>query len=385
MGQALAGRRARITDFLHRLNARGAYARGRDIGLCRDHPGILRRTTVQKAEIEHFPNPLATAFYKEPVSVEAPLAPADLYELENVWVVGEDGLVFFDPDHALGVCHHVQGKFPNKARRPIGAFSGKIEEPVFILRGRSSENRAHFLIEHLPRLVLAQAILEPGFKVLVMSGQASWQRPYLEKIGISGSSVIEGSNGTTFCRKAYYLPLLSPNNRSVLGPSRIYRKIATAFCEGMEIPEENSLLFLSREDASLRVLRNEREVIRVFEEHYSPVRVVRLGEHSLDEQISITAGAKRIVAPHGQALRNALFVSEATVMQLCPGPRAVSRRRWAWEEAYSGLALMRGNRSINLYSGLPQEGNTDWFFPLDRLRKDLDQLRAIEDGETIVD
>ena len=385
MGQTRGSKRARLTDFLHRLNAQGLYARGREIELCRDHPGVVRKTTAQKASVETFPNPLATAFYEEPIGVEAALASAELWELENVWVVGEDGVVFFDPDRALGVCHHVQAKFPKKARRPIRRFSRRIEEPVFVLRGRSSENRAHFLVEHLPRLVMAQAILEFGFKVLVMSGQASWQRPYLEKLGVADSSIIEASNGTTYCRKAYYLPLLSPTNRSVLGPSRIYREIARAFREGAEAPREDGVLFLSRSDAAFRVLRNEEDVVRVLEEFYGPVRVARTSEYDLDEQIALVAGATRIVAPHGQALRNVLFSEGATVMQLCPGLRAVTPRRWAWEEAYSALALMGGNRSINLYSGRPEIENSDWSFPLDRLRGALGRLRNLENGELIVD
>ena len=41
MGQALVGKRARITDFLHRLNARGAYARELDLLDGSDHTVML--------------------------------------------------------------------------------------------------------------------------------------------------------------------------------------------------------------------------------------------------------------------------------------------------------------------------------------------------------
>ena len=380
MGQALEGPRARLTDFLHRQHARTARVLGREIEFCFDHPRILSRKRVQEADVERFANSWATRFYEEPVDVEAPQVAADLCELEDVWVVGEDGLVFFDPDHVLAGCHHVEAKFPKKARRPIRRFAKKIEEPVFILRGRSSENRAHFLIEHLPRLVLAQEFLEPGFKVLVMGGQAAWQLPYLEKLGIPRSSVIDCSNGTLFCRRAYYLSLLSPHNQSVLGPSRTYQRIAESFRGDVALPREKRSLFLSRADARRRALANEGEVIRIFEEFYGSLEVVRLGEHTLDEQVARLAAAELVVGPHGQAFRSVLFAKGARVIQLCSGSRAISERRWAWEEAYSGLSLSCGNRSLNLYSTIPNEGDTDWHFPADLLRRNLHRLRSLEEG-----
>ena len=145
MGKSLLGNRAKVTDFLQRRHARAAHAMGHPIELCFDHPGIRSKTRVQEAGTERFANLWATAFYEEPIHIETTLSVADRYELEDPWVVGEDGLVFSDPDHVLGVCHHVQNKFPRKARRPIRVFSRRIEEPVFIFRGRSSENRGFLL------------------------------------------------------------------------------------------------------------------------------------------------------------------------------------------------------------------------------------------------
>jgi len=380
MARGPVGRRAEALDLLHRGAARLAERLGRPVELCGEHPRIRRRVEVQKASREVFPNPLASRFYGEEQTIALLHDPVFLYELDDVWIVGEDGVAFFDTRQALGDCHHVRGKFPKKARRPIPSLAAKVDEPVFVLRGRSCENRAHFLLEHLPRFLAARPHLEEAgpVKLLISPGHRSWQEGPLAKLGVARDRLLEASVGTTRCRRAWWLPLLTGSNREVLGPAKLYRELADRLAEGPAPAQREGVLFISRSDAAERQLANEREVVAVYEELFGPVEIVRMSELSEPEQIACFRRAALITGAHGQGLRNVLFASGALFVQLCEGGRDRDDRRSAWEEGFACLALMNGNRALNLYSETDLDLRGSWSFPIPRLREALLRVRALE-------
>lgn len=380
MGRGPVGLRAELVDFLHRRKADLAARLGRPVELCTEHARIHRQIAVQEASREVFPNLLASRFYGEEQTILLHHEPASLYELDDVWVVGEDGVVFFDMGHALGVCHHVRGKFPGKARRPIRSLAARQAEPVFVLRGRSCENRAHFLLEHLPRFVSARRFLDEagGVKLLLSPGHRSWQRGLLEKLGVHASQLVEESIGTTFCAKAYYVPLLTSDNSRILGPSALYHELAQQLAGGAPPVKREGVLFVSRNDAPERRLANEREVVALYEEIFGAVEVVRMSELAPAEQVERFRRAAIVTGAHGQGLRNVLFASGALFVQLCEGARLREDRRSAWESAFACLALMRGNRAINLYSETDLDARGSWHFPARRLRASLERIRELD-------
>jgi len=380
MGRGPVGNRDEALDLLHRAAARLAARLGRPALLCCEHPRIAQRIEVQKAERESFENPLASRFYGREETITLEHESVSLYELDDVWIVGEDGVAFFDPDHVLGTCHHVRAKFPKKARRPIRSLSARVDDPVFVLRGRSCENRAHFLLEHLPRYLAAEPHLEPAdrVRILVSPGHRAWQQGSLEKLGVDSGRLVEASIGTTRCRKAFWLPLLTGDNQRILGPARLYHALAERLAPDPTPPQRPGVLFVSRDDAAERRLANEREVIGVFEETFGSVEVVRMSKLSAVEQISCFQGARIITGAHGQGMRNVLFARGALFLQLCEGSASRKDRRSAWEEAFLCVALMRGNRALNLYSERELDEDGHWSFPTSQLRTALGRIRELD-------
>jgi len=76
-------------------------------------------------------------------------------------------------------------------------------------------------------------------------------------------------------------------------------------------------VYLSRENAAIRRIRNERDVVRVLHEH--DVEVVQLDPAKPWEQVRICRGAELMVGPHGASLSNMIFMP--------PGGRVVELRR----------------------------------------------------------
>ncbi len=93
--------------------------------------------------------------------------------------------------------------------------------------------------------------------------------------------------------------------------------------QGSKTPEK---IYISRQKAKVRRLVNEEEVIALLE----PLgfKTVILESLSVSEQISLMAGAKMIVAPHGAGLTNTIFCQPETQLIEIFSPRYVPDCYW---------------------------------------------------------
>lgn len=168
----------------------------------------------------------------------------------------------------------------------------------------SSPNYYHWLIDHLPRLLLVRKLgLLDGRKVLVGSGLQSFQLDALRMLGVDADQLL------------YMEPDEAVQFRSVLVPNLLS---ATTVChplvrelllEAFPAVHGNSQrsprIYLSREDAATRRLTNEAQAVALLE-HAGFEKYV-LTDKPFQEQIDLFRHAEAVVAVHGAGMANTIF------------------------------------------------------------------------------
>jgi len=368
--------KTKINRLVHDSKATLWSKIGSPIQWIRTHPNVVQKVLLRDMCTTAYDNRLEERYYGTPAKVSFAHPKVYLYVLENIWVTGSEGHVFFDPNKLFSVCSSFDGVDPKKIRRPIKWLARRIEEPVFILSSRAPGNRGHFLTEHLPRLVASWKTLA-GFgkcKILVTPGHRPWQVEYLKKLGIQASDVVEASYGSVFCTKAYFVPVLCEGQRATISVESDYRFIRKQFLAGRKPSGKGSPVFLSRADAPDRRLINEDSVFEMAQKFFPDMKRVTLAELSLNKQIGLFRGAPVVMGPHSQSFRNVLFCNKSIVIQLLQGFREPGNEYYHWAKNYSCMGLMNENQCVSLFSEIPFHGNSDWMYPLDKLDRDLSRL-----------
>lgn len=345
------------------------------------HPGIVQKILLREASATVYQNALEEMFYGMPSKTRFHHPSVHVYMLENVWVTGSEGHIFFEPNALFSVCSSVKGVHPKKIRRPISWLSRRAESPVFILSSRAPGNRGHFLTEHLPRLVASRDFLQAhgAVKILVTPGHRRWQVDYLKKLDIPESDVLEASYGAVFCPSAYFVPVLCEGIQTTISIKRDYTLIRDLFLVGCQPSSSRCPIFLSRKDAPDRQLINEDTVFQIVKDYFPSVRRVTLSSLSLDEQIELFQNASLVIGPHSQAFRNVLFSEDAIIVQLLQGFRDAQNEYYHWAKNYCAMAAINDNQCLNLFSEMPFYKNSNWIYPADKLRNDFRRLTTLID------
>lgn len=343
------------------------------------HPGVVERILLRDQRTSVYDNVLEKKFHGAPSQIRFFHPPVYLYVLNNVWITGSEGHIFFDPNVLFSVCSSLRGVQSKKVRRPIGWLSKKMASPVFILSSRAPGNRGHFLIEHLPRLIACREVLNDRgvTKCLVTPGHRCWQIGYLEKMGIRETDVLESSFGSVFCAHAYFVPVLCEGDQTTLSHENDYRLIRDVFLSNLPPPKERVGIFLSRKDAPDRRLINEDELFDVAKSYCPSLIRLTLSALSLDEQIQLFRSASFVIGPHSQAFRNVLFCRHATVVQLLQGARDMTNEYYHWAKNYGCIGAIADNQCVNFFSEISFHKNSDWVYPADKLKNDLMRLNTL--------
>jgi capsular polysaccharide biosynthesis protein len=343
-------------------------------------PWLARRETVQEAGTFSIDNHLESAFYPgNDQTVSYSCGDADFYHLKRASVVGDQGQVFL-PDGSLFLpsVYPCQGRLDQiKIRRPIPFGAEVLRDPIFHLTGFNHENKGHFLLQHLPRILMARKLLEsyPGYRILVAPGHQRWQTRFLQQLGFESHRIFEGSQGTLIAEDLLYVPLCFGSNG--LNPPHFYREISTAAEEPPGGSHSGPSILVSRADAPDKRLLNEVEIARVAMEKIGPVEIVHLGKLTLSEQIQKFRHAPVILAPFGQGACNALFARNSTLVLLAAGEHH--------DSSYGLLthpAALCGNRTITLVSGQASPAKSNWQFPVERFREQLHRLLLLPEMES---
>jgi capsular polysaccharide biosynthesis protein len=294
-----------------------------------------------------------------------------LLRLRHASVVGDQGNVFLKDGRWLRACPSLEVLQPRKVRRPLPLGARRTEAPAFHLTGRDHENRAHFLFQHLPRLLACKdaPALPQTLQVIVARGHRRWQEEYLRKLGLSREvSFIESDAGTLRCRELYYVPQIRSGSSPLCRPQDYIHLRERLHRPG---PKTGLPVFISRADAPDRHLLNEAEVIASFERVFGSCQVVRLSEIPLDEQIQIFSRAPLVAGSQGQAFSAALFSRHTVFVILEAGEHN------PWCGSFRDVAVICGNEALTLYSGTPRQKGQSYVFPLEKLEHAWRKLRPL--------
>lgn len=295
----------------------------------------------------------------------------ELFRLRNVWLTGDQGQVFLKDGSLFAPWMLPYSLDKLKISRPLKLGATRLKGPVFHLTGRNHDNRGHFMLQHLPRLMAARDYLRslPDYRLLVAPGHSRWQARYIAWAGLDPSKIIEGTRGTMQVDDLIFVPNLY--GKSSLCPPQFYTELADCAAKYPVKDGPGRPLFVTRRDAPDKQLLNEERIVKILRSKVGPVDVIRLGEHSLPDQIGMFRAASLVIGPIGQGLCNVLFCRKSLFVMLVPG----TTTHQIYSSAHGAqLARMCGNPAISFLSGESVASRGDWAFPEDRFIMLLDRL-----------
>lgn len=301
---------------------------------------------------------------------------ADAFRLRNVRLSGAAGQVYFSDGSLLNLDPLTRREKKDRVlRRPLPGLARVVKGPLLHLCGQNSENHGHFILDFLPRLMpfLERFHAEPSACILLSPGRKKWQCRYLARFGISPDRVIEADHGTLEVDELWYAPILhSMDGVAKLSAPGNHLAVRDALAAKSTPDDAPLCIFASRLDAPNKKLINEEQLAARAREILGDVRVVKLSEHSLDEQLRLFASATVIVGAVGQNLTEVLCAAGKLVIIMTVEEDIVAGRR-SWGRAYHNLALLGGNRSVLLTRDTPWDAERNWSFKEDRFAAVLER------------
>ncbi|MEO8441491.1 MAG: glycosyltransferase 61 family protein [Betaproteobacteria bacterium] len=169
-----------------------------------------------------------------------------------------------------------------------------------------SPNYYHWLIDNLPRLLLARKCCDIGaLRIVVNKPLLRFQRESLALLGITDAQLLAVANEEVIRPRRTTVP-------SMLAAATVVHPAVPALLQAA-FPRRNkstcARVYLSRQDATTRQLTNEAELTELLErfgfERYVPA------ELGFQEQIDLCYGAEALVAVHGAAMTSLVFCPPA--------------------------------------------------------------------------
>jgi capsular polysaccharide biosynthesis protein len=274
----------------------------------------------------------------------------------------------------------MDGATKRKIRRPISFVAKRINGAVLSLGSRYTDNHFHFLLEHLPLILLAREHIghKAKLNILITPKQAWWQTEYLVRLGEKPEHIIELNEGTIQCGDVWITPNIDLIDRKLPYEANLYREIALRFKKGITPKRKNRSLFITRNDAPRRRLQNEDDVFAELQKTHPNIERVSLSRISLQEQITLFSETNFVVVPAGQASRNILFCENTLWIELMPGHRNQMNIYHVWAPTVTHLGEIHGNRYLSLYTeeNYPQD-ESNWIFPIEKLKSALERLQLL--------
>lgn len=330
LGSGVLGRRTRMLQGARALPARGTATMDQTRALDPEHVTIHQVGPAE--QIRRAPalgTPAGHWVFDKHAHVDLPASTT--LEVADGTVVGDYGAII-TPNGTLdgemsdyfGIAGWREHPLYLKRRLPpVEEVDGTVA--VLATRG-GSNNYYHFLLDVLPRFGVLQETLpdcEPD--ALFVPHGAAYQRTFMELAGLGGHRVI--ASGPDKAVRATRLLVPSVANRREAAPpstvtwlrSRMRPTGATDTPRRIFVTrgQEPNTRRIVHEDAMMELLEA-RGFVRVSPATYSP-----------QEQINLFAGAEVVVAAHGAALANLLFVTPGARVLEMFAPNYVNSCYWA--------------------------------------------------------
>ena len=338
-----------------------------------DAPGVLERRLLLAAGRESGVNPLELHFNdSQTANCDTDWPNAEVFRLKDVWLTGDQGQVFLEDGSLFAPWALPYELRVIKINRPLKLGAKRwTGPPLFHLTGRNHDNRGHFMLEHLPRLMAARDYLKslPDYRILTAPGHGRWQSRYVDFVGLDSSKVIEGTQGTMRVEELIFVPNMFTGGK--LCAPHFYSELSKCAASAPVTDGPGRPLFITRKDAPDKQLLNEDRIVEILRSRVGEVDVISLGKYSMAEQIGMFRAAPLIMGPIGQGMCNVLFTHDSLCVVLTPG--SVERPVYGTAHA-SQLARLCGSSSVTFLSGESLPSNANWSFPEQRFTELLDKL-----------
>lgn len=207
--------------------------------------------------------------------------------------------------------------------------------PIFIMAHYGGSNYGHWLIEMYPRLISVLSLVREGRMKIAISTPQSNNATVLQCLEVAGvprESIIVLPRTPIVIEKAVFT---SPISRH-MHPGWMSPSIPAALdvlTQSIAPASHSGKLFVSRQDAACRHLKNEDEVFARLE----PLGYQRIlaGNLSFRDQVAMFRGATEVVGIFGAAMTNTIFMPKGgRVCTLAPNHFA--------DHFYWNIASLRG-------------------------------------------
>ena len=319
---------------------------------------------------------------RDPVTFHWEAPGVNVYSFDHALLAGKSGFIYNPEGNRLYDC-----SFPiadNKIRRPIKFLSKKFKEEgvrYFHFMGENLYNRAHFILEHAPRLLLGiNNIITEKHKILVINSFPNWYKEYMHFFGINIHNCMETSLGTNEVHNLDYIP--NPCGKKINYSINTYQamckhlnKCRTEMTNNTE--SYTNVIWISRSDSPRRSMTNENELINIWSEIFGPPRVITLSNMPIEHQLKEISTATCIIAQMGQSLNLLPFITSKIVimidqMELDSAP--------GWNDAFFTMSEFSKNFMIRLFSD-KSENFGDWSYPSDKFRAELERLKSLSEKD----
>lgn len=211
----------------------------------------------------------------------------------------------------------------------------RIDEEVVYLRERGEAGYFHWINSILPRLwLLEKAGIDPKLRYYIYA-PSSFQQDSLKFIGIDASRMIPARPENVVFRRLHFPGPL------IVGSSHWNRpREIMPFFDGLidkatngKTPKPTRLVYLSRSDAPVRRLMNEKETFARLQKH--GFEFVTTTNMPFGDQVKLFASARAVISVHGAGLSNVAFMQPGTKVLEIVSPD----RLWP---TFRSLAVRRG-------------------------------------------
>jgi capsular polysaccharide biosynthesis protein len=236
-------------------------------------------------------------------------------ECRGLTVLGGDWIPIREDGAALlEQMVHTPILYPGKARnireeagKCIAEIKAVNEYPGSVVVIGGSANYYHWLIDSLPRLLLAKQHVDIStYKIVVNKPLQRFQRESLALLGIEDQQLLQVGDDEAIRARSTLVPSLLAS--TTVPHPMLPKMLQNAFPERHRSPHRR--VYLSRQEASSRRLLNEAELIPLLK-RYGFQRIVP-STLSFQEQIDLCYGADALVAVHGAGMANIAFCPAST-------------------------------------------------------------------------
>lgn len=256
-----------------------------------------------------------------------------LAELPESYIIGRFGhiltsewILLTDASYHLGSQN--PSKHPLLKQHVTIPKKQRLEGLSTVLTGPSSRGYFHWLTDSLPRLQLVE---QAGYSIqdidhiIIPPGNLPAVAQSLDMLGIKTSHRIVATKRASIHAERLILPSMPGKSGNPSPEARHYLREKFLNNENASQNPFPKRIYISRKKT--RRIRNEAELLPILQKH--GIETVVPENLSFSDQISLFAGAKLVIAPHGAALTNLLFCSPGTFVLEFFSPNYVNTCYWS--------------------------------------------------------